>query len=803
MNSPVILPNAVFLSFFRMVSRTTEYWRKIKLEDPARYAEYLQKQSERSKARRHRLKVELQKKRPTATALKRHNVIKEQTKLRQQKYRQKCQNDPDKDRKQIKVKVLATRKAVQLRRERWRLQKQQQRKKLSRQKKQAIRKKDQEFKQRKRKGIKPIHDFKKTQKKSKNTGATGFSCTKSKWNAISKIRKIIPENPLKYAEVVDSLTKNCSPRKRKAVEALKGEAASSKVRKLSHSWLKLAAKRVKSTTDGRKALKSVAAKMVTVCSKRLVEKEFGIRFNCSKKKKAFLRANRRLTVQKFYKREDVSRVLPMKRYATKKGPTYLLQMTVRVAYKKFCQMFPEHKVGYSTFAGWRPLTVRLLTKKYREFCVCVYCINARYKILALKPFLDEKKKSALVGELDLPRLLLCPNPDDTSHFHMKKCVLGMCDQCKDVAGTLRRFYSDVPQDALVTWSSWKRVPDKDDKIRRKNITRTAKVSELIEEFISDVVKPIMNTSLLQHLHTAYWQYSQFLHLKETLPKNWMMDIIDFAKNRETFYEDEPKGAYYTPTQITMHPVVNYYRDTDGEVVRHSVIIFSEDILHDYHAAHYFVNKSRNMLREVLPDPEVRVTWSDGCSAQYKSCGPFADLGFQVVQCSRNYFGSEHGKNDCDGEIGVVNKALDRAICGKAVVVNDAKDAFNWCQENMTLNSKLSKRSFLYVGDGEIKRDRPHTKVKTIPQTRRIHQTENFPKEPGYKIQTRDLSCFCDYCRCHVGENAVRKPGQGKCSNSGMVTNFKIKKLVPIPPVKAAKDDKELDDILEEVYTSLR
>ena len=41
------------------------------------------------------------------------------------------------------------------------------------------------------------------------------------------------------------------------------------------------------------------------------------------------------TIREFYKREDISRVSPQKRYATKDGPGYLLQVSIKSANAKF------------------------------------------------------------------------------------------------------------------------------------------------------------------------------------------------------------------------------------------------------------------------------------------------------------------------------------------------------------------------------------------------------------------------------------------------------------------------------------
>lgn len=110
----------------------------------------------------------------------------------------------------------------------------------------------------------------------------------------------------------------------------------------------------------------------------------------------------------------------------------------------------------------------------------------------------------------------------------------------------------------------------------------------------------------------------------------------------------------------------------------------------------------------------QVIFSDGCSAQDKSKGPFADLSLKEIQISRTFFGSEHGKSACDAEI-----AVDRAIIGKKVVINNTKDLFEFCQEKLILDEPYTKRNFFFVKADEISRNRPETNVKPIPNTRKL------------------------------------------------------------------------------------
>lgn len=93
-------------------------------------------------------------------------------------------------------------------------------------------------------------------------------------------------------------------------------------------------------------------------------------------------------------------------------------------------------------------------------------------------------------------------------------------------------------------------------------------------------------------------------------------VQDFAENRKASYSGEVKSAHFGKQQVTLHPTVCFYRNGDGQLVRHVVMLFSNDIGHDYHAVHTFTEKTLNVIREDENIQEV-IIWSDGAASQYK------------------------------------------------------------------------------------------------------------------------------------------------------------------------------------------
>ncbi|VDI09049.1 Hypothetical predicted protein [Mytilus galloprovincialis] len=202
----------------------------------------------------------------------------------------------------------------------------------------------------------------------------------------------------------------------------------------------------------------------------------------------------------------------------------------------------------------------------------------------------------------------------------------------------------------------------------------------------DILKPALRYTFSQHLFTGNWQAMMFSQIKSKLASDSVIPVLDFAKNRGIKYQDEIKSAYYTHQSITMHPIVSYYK-CSTHLKRESIVVISEDNNHDFHAVNHYMNIVNTEIKE---DFKRRIIFSDGCSSQYKSKGPFSDLALFKIPINRNFFGSEHGKSECDGEIGIVNRAIDRAIIGNKVIINNAEDLFKFCQKSMYFTTSTCK-----------------------------------------------------------------------------------------------------------------
>ena len=306
-------------------------------------------------------------------------------------------------------------------------------------------------------------------------------------------------------------------------------------------------------------------------------------------------------------------------------------------------------------------------------------------------------------------------------------------------------------------------------------TRKGSVADLLEELLVEV------EFISGHLYQANWQHEQFSRLKNSRPfaNHLRIMVLDFAENFSCLYQHEVKSAHWHHEQVTLHPVYTYYKCPNCEdCLTESIICVSDDNRHDYHAVLTFVKRTMDHLQQVrnLQVSHV-VQWSDGCGSQYKSKGPFADVAASELdfglQFHRSYFGSRHGKGPCDGEAAVIKNHVTNAVKADTAVVSNATEFFNYCEQS-TLNKQPATdgsckhfvRSFLWVPEGDVDRQRPHRNMKTVKGKRDIHHVKSAGT--GGTLVTRHLACYCDSCLF----------GTGDCISTDVVGPWKEHSLVP-------------------------
>ena len=371
-------------------------------------------------------------------------------------------------------------------------------------------------------------------------------------------------------------------------------------------------------------------------------------------------------------------------------------------------------------------------------------------------------------------VLLCPKGDGR-RYHDADCIYQECDNC-DMEKQFRQHYGPLVSNGTkkkrgdkngsgsnprLTWKRWE---TSNDELKKKVLVmKNGYIKDLLDEAVEDIMKPTNRSTFVKHHFQSEWQQRQFLTIQQNLAKNHVIMVLDFGKNRPIRHIENVKCDF--PDQVTIHPIVTFYHHPTIEnlQVRDAKIFITDDLKHDYFAVHHFLELAIQQLEQDGIDCQNLITWSDGAVAQYKCSTALAMLSMLTRSVVWNFFGSDHGKSECDGELGILNRSLDRAIAGGKVVMTNAEDMVNFCQENLTLDSPDSRRSYIHVAD-KLDRDDTKVNVNLMPGISSVHQVKNVGED--YMVEIRRLSCFCKACLY----------GAGSCVNQSYAQSYQVKEL---------------------------
>lgn len=111
-----------------------------------------------------------------------------------------------------------------------------------------------------------------------------------------------------------------------------------------------------------------------------------------------------------------------------------------------------------------------------------------------------------------------------------------------------------------------------------------------------------------------------------------------------------------------------------------------------------MNRPHGILQSKHPEINRFNIWSDGCASQYKGKHAFYYLDRYSVSVECKYFASEHAKGPSDAETGLISMKLQSAIKSRNIVLQIAKEMYDFLDENYSDDTHLYK----LVNDGDMK-----------------------------------------------------------------------------------------------------
>ena len=151
----------------------------------------------------------------------------------------------------------------------------------------------------------------------------------------------------------------------------------------------------------------------------------------------------------------------------------------------------------------------------------------------------------------------------------------------------------------------------------------ATLTTTFEEYKELLINSINN--LTQHSYLVKPQARYVKSKKESLGANEVMVLGDFTENYQYLIHDKIESFYSSKEYCTLHPLVIYYKDADGNYQHCSLCFISDDNTHNTS----FVHKIQTLLVEFLKQRILNVTKiyyiSYGCGGQYKHFKNFLNL----------------------------------------------------------------------------------------------------------------------------------------------------------------------------------
>lgn len=364
-------------------------------------------------------------------------------------------------------------------------------------------------------------------------------------------------------------------------------------------------------------------------------------------------------VTKFYKSEEVSRIMPGKKdYKTviKEGARvqeqkHLILCNLKEAHKVFKSKNPDIKISFSKFADLRPKECVLAgASGTHTVCVCTIHQNAKLMIDGTHlPFLTKEiDKFHLTDYKKCLDEILCNPPTHD-------CFFSQCPNCMKLIDHFIAKLSKVFHDNMIDEVQYLQWVSTDRTTLHTLIQNT-------DEFTDEFCRRIQ--ILKRHDFIAKQQSIFCSKSREALKEGEVLVTGDFSENYSFVLQDAAQGFHYNNAQATLHPFICYYRD--GEVVKHlNVVIISDCLCHDTVAVHLYQRKLIDYLRTRLEFKINKIIYfSDGAVAQYKNYKNFVNLCYHLtdfgIKAQWHFFATSHGKGPCDGLGGTVKRLAAKA-----------------------------------------------------------------------------------------------------------------------------------------------
>ncbi len=282
------------------------------------------------------------------------------------------------------------------------------------------------------------------------------------------------------------------------------------------------------------------------------------------------------TLPKFFERDDNSRMIPGKKDAKKiekgrlKIQKRILNDYLSNLYEKFTAEYPEDALSFSSFCRMRPPHILLVNFTTRNACLCTRHQNLSLKLKSLQ--------ALKVIETHNPFMFIKNNSD------------------REIESKMQQIKDDK-----IAYNIWKKSQSSsvwNDVVKEK--LKVVQEEEEKNAFVQAIKKEIAEFRL--HVMRIKNQYTHLRHLKDNLPDGDVVIQMDFAEDYRCRSQQEVQSAYWSPEQVTIHPIVFYHKG-NGNLLHKSMAVILDESKHDagaifailYKAAWYYFEAYNRFL----------------------------------------------------------------------------------------------------------------------------------------------------------------------------------------------------------------
>ncbi|XP_034253085.1 uncharacterized protein LOC117652350 [Thrips palmi] len=455
-----------------------------------------------------------------------------------------------------------------------------------------------------------------------------------------------------------------------------------------------------------------------------LREEKGLLATPSFQRSALVSEETRSAAVNFYLDDRNSKVLPGRRDVVSLGggvyeQKRLLLSNLNELYALFKAEYSAGKIGLSVFCSLRPKwCVTAGAKGVHSVCVCQTHQDTKLMLhsLHIKDHYRELIKLCVCDDKNRECMLRicknCPKPSEISEILedlMMKSYFSPEDLqlMEDGSMEKRRLLAEDVQ-----YQQWKSTD------RAEMISVVCTRADLISSTTDQILK------LIPHDFVARSQSEYLKQLKDNLNDSTIIVTMDFGMNYSCLIQGEIQSYHWSKKQVTIHPVVIFYKD--GQEVKHRTIVFiSDDLDHDADLVQVFEEKIIEIVKQDHPSTTDIEFFTDGCGAQYKNkktfmrdCQCFKKHGIRV---KRNFHATSHGKCLCDAASASVKRKVANASLQRPIneqIIN-ALDVYQFCK-----SSDLDMH-FVMVYKADVDKVREAAKLQkelqAVPGTRSFHQ----------------------------------------------------------------------------------